>query len=527
MLSLVDFYPVQIQQPVFPSDAEEEAEFECGELDQTVYEKPSPMKSHIPNSPENKHDRNKISETLYSSPIGQQNVNVKPNRIIKRKINTESRFETPRSYYPTPSANVNSLGATYTLAGGHITPPLPPTSLFTPIQFSTQRGSDLYANVHFGDMPTYSSTKFSATTNQRQNFSSNFPASTPLTHKQGQGYPERRNRRFLPSPPQSPTFARRRVLPAIPITEPVRERPYTRPVVLPKSLKYDGTTNWQAFYTKFTKFAQASNWSIDECRNQFCWCLEGKASEFYAMLADRKQDENYVDLIRKFEKRFGFQDLPETLQMQFLSARQKPSESIEDWADRVVSLATKAFRDLPDDHMYSQAILRFCQGSIDKDAGTNAATSRPQSIEDAVDKVKWYKHTVKAIYGRSSKTREVLSDSDSEGSPVRVQAARPQKTDYGQSTELQKQMTTLVSSMQQLTTEMATMKKQLNESSRPTRSRFPDRGRGRRCYNCDETGHFKRNCPKLKDKDKSKTEKKNVSQPENESLNQTGLAQEA
>jgi len=108
--------------------------------------------------------------------------------------------------------------------------------------------------------------------------------------------------------------------------------------------------------------------------------------------------------------REAMENFAETLQMQFLGARQKSGESIEDWTDRILSLATKAFRDLPDEHMYQQAILRLCQGCIDKEAGKNAATSRPLSIEDAVDKMKWYQHTVKAMYGQSVKTRDYFPD---------------------------------------------------------------------------------------------------------------------
>jgi hypothetical protein len=50
----------------------------------------------------------------------------------------------------------------------------------------------------------------------------------------------------------------------------------------------------------------------------------------------------YMDLIRKLEKRFGFRELPETAQVQFNNARQTPDELLEDWADRVLSLATPA-----------------------------------------------------------------------------------------------------------------------------------------------------------------------------------------
>ena len=33
-----------------------------------------------------------------------------------------------------------------------------------------------------------------------------------------------------------------------------------------------------------------------------------------------------------------------------------------------MSLATRAFGDLPENHMYQQEVLRFCQGAADKEA---------------------------------------------------------------------------------------------------------------------------------------------------------------
>jgi hypothetical protein len=47
----------------------------------------------------------------------------------------------------------------------------------------------------------------------------------------------------------------------------------------------------------------------------------------------------YMDLIQKLEKRFRFRELPETAQVQSNNARQTPEELLEDWADRVLSLA--------------------------------------------------------------------------------------------------------------------------------------------------------------------------------------------
>ena len=102
----------------------------------------------------------------------------------------------------------------------------------------------------------------------------------------------------------------------------------------------------------------------------------------------------------KIEKRFGFRELPETAQVQFSNARQTPEELLEDWADRVLSLATRAFRELPKRHMYQQVVVRFCHGAADKEAGSYASNIRPKNIEEAIDKMRWYRHKHQAIYVR-------------------------------------------------------------------------------------------------------------------------------
>ena len=69
------------------------------------------------------------------------------------------------------------------------------------------------------------------------------------------------------------------------------------------------------------------------------------------------------------------------------------------WADRVLSLANRAFRDLPETHMYQQAVVRLCQGAADKEAGSYASNSRPKNIEEAIDKMRWFQHNYQAIFG--------------------------------------------------------------------------------------------------------------------------------
>lgn len=86
--------------------------------------------------------------------------------------------------------------------------------------------------------------------------------------------------------------------------------------------------------------------------------------------------------------------------MIFQNTRQALKECLEDWEDRVLSLATKAYRDLPEEHMYQYVILRLCKGALDKEAGSYVLNIRPQTMGNAIDKIRWYQHNHQAIYGR-------------------------------------------------------------------------------------------------------------------------------
>ena len=49
-------------------------------------------------------------------------------------------------------------------------------------------------------------------------------------------------------------------------------------------------------------------------------CLEGKASEYYALITERDREVSY----RELHKRFGFKALPNTARVQINNARPKP-----------------------------------------------------------------------------------------------------------------------------------------------------------------------------------------------------------
>ena len=179
-----------------------------------------------------------------------------------------------------------------------------------------------------------------------------------------------------------------------------RQRKHTMDVMkaLPKGLIFDGKSNWFAFKHKFSLYASQLGWTPEDCFNCLCWSLRGKAADFYAILLEQKHTLNYRQLLNMLESRFGAKQLPATAQGLFQQATQAPRETLEDWADRLMTLATHAFKDLPEHYSNSQAVVRFCQGLTDKEAGHHVCIQEPKSMEQALNGIKWYQYVHQSMY---------------------------------------------------------------------------------------------------------------------------------
>ena len=170
----------------------------------------------------------------------------------------------------------------------------------------------------------------------------------------------------------------------------------------PKALRFDGKTNWLSFKKKFNSYRKVMKWSETESKDYLMWSLEGKALDFFTITSDIEK-YSFRKIIKKLEARFGVKELTETSKVKFQQASQRPDESLEDWADRVMTLATPAFVDLPEDHLKQEAIAKFSQGCCDKDAGKHACFEHPSTMEEALNLVKHHQYISQAVDGKQSK----------------------------------------------------------------------------------------------------------------------------
>ena len=340
-------------------------------------------------------------------------------------------------------------------------------------------------------------------------------------------------------------------------TTPQSSNKYTKSDWIPKSLYYDpNKTKWEAFKLKFLSYVTEKHWTSDECKSKLLYILEGKAAEFYATLHEREPTLPFFDVLTKMEARFAFKELPETSQLAFLNASQNKDEKIEEWADRVLTLASKAYRTLPEDHIQKQAVLRFCHGCFDRNAGMHAANKMLSRMEEAIDCVKWFQYNQQYFNDKPKERRNVNMVGESQpfqqyiepalyqdpsllGACAPVYSATgpqvwatavnnpppttrpkeryipykgspspsPSKQQEGEkdSSSSETSMDDRMSKLEQRFERMMANILKANESKyRGRQSSSPsgtEVGTGRslsptRCFGCNEEGHFKRDCPK-------------------------------
>ncbi|MES9881761.1 MAG: zinc finger CCHC domain-containing protein [Sedimenticola sp.] len=315
-------------------------------------------------------------------------------------------------------------------------------------------------------------------------------------------------------------------------------------VTLPKSISFDGKGDWRAFSTKFTTFAEGQRWSTKERKNNLCWSFEGKASEYYSRLVERDPQIDYFEILRKMEMRFDIRDLPETAQVYFSYASQSSKEDLIEWADRVFTMATRAYPDLSDNQIAKHAIFKFCQGCTDKAAGHYAVNLRPLTMEEAIDKIRWYQHTDRVMYGRGRRevktvraSTDYSEDSNNESSmeenASRVARAFIPKKDYiprqtkskgseretspeiykkvrfqdstsqnmdGRMSSLETRVERVEEVVMQCASEITKLTKAVQRATSPSRY---DKSRIQ-CYTCQKYGHYSSECPQKQDKQDTK-----------------------
>ena len=259
---------------------------------------------------------------------------------------------------------------------------------------------------------------------------------------------------------------------------------------IPKGMYYDGKRSWIAFRKMFEEYVDLCDLRSRESRTCLSWCLTGKAADYYETLVEREEDMGYHLLLSKLESRFGGREPFETSNAKFQNAAQRQEESLEDWYDRVLRLATKAFKECSQVYADRQAICKFCQGLFDKDAGHAIYMQNPYTMEEARDAILKFQHVHSSMFGK--KKRNPKDQDDIYVNAVSSEHKPTASQDQPNSEILASLQKTLEGMKLQIVDLQRTVKGNAKRDGyvKPKQSVDKDP-----CFRCGNIGHFIRDCP--------------------------------
>ena len=254
----------------------------------------------------------------------------------------------------------------------------------------------------------------------------------------------------------------------------------------PKDCAFDGKASWVGFRRKFESYRNILGWSEDQAKDFLEWSMIGAAQDFFCMKLGAG-GKSLDEMMGVLEQRYGVNELEDSARARLETSYQREEEPLEEWADRVQTMTIAAYRNCPETFAMKEAVMRFCRGVRDIEAGKFVLLGGPKSIEEAVNGVRKYQHEAR-VARDSRQSREVVA----------VKEVKEESQVLAQLLEV-----------------MTGMKKCLDNQERRYQGSWRGRGRGRGgysgqgggeysrvnpnivCYACDQMGHIARNCPRL------------------------------
>ena len=235
-------------------------------------------------------------------------------------------------------------------------------------------------------------------------------------------------------------------------------------------------------WTRFELVANAKDWNEDKQKVILPMLLCGKLVDIYLTI-DEETRGNLQHLKTALMRQAGLLRDPLTAGQSFMTRRQGPSESVNDFATDLKRLFVESY---PDEEITSAILLqRFLTGLLPAIARQLLLKGKPTSLERAVADA----HDIEFALAF-----EPVQEEQQDVNVVHHKA--PATSDAQQLQSVLEQVTRRLEALEtKLETSSKSTRRYNPQQLRPARQQFRLNGTDRVCWLCGEVGHIRRECP--------------------------------
>ena len=277
---------------------------------------------------------------------------------------------------------------------------------------------------------------------------------------------------------------------------PPAARHIVNPVV--KTPPYDGTSSWQDYLIQFEMIADLNGWDDNNRALFLAAGLRGNAQEVLGDL-DAARRRHYPSLLAKLSQRFGPQNQTEMFRSLLRNRTRKNEETLPELAHSIRRLVKQSYPTGDFDLLECLAKDHFIDALTDADSRWRIQQTRPRKLDDAVRVAVELEAFQQAEKQRGLYRKPAIRT-------VQFQTTSADKDEHNaQLNDLPKTLSDIQAKLNDITRQM---QPSMTTSAQPRPRDNPQYSTPRQpgaCFECNEMGHFKNQCPKLRGRNNNRS----------------------
>ena len=262
-----------------------------------------------------------------------------------------------------------------------------------------------------------------------------------------------------------------------------------------KPRAYDGSGPWKEYAHYFERLGKLNGWRDDD-KMELLWIhLEGTALNYVENIPEGSVT-TYEELCGTLESRFGERNMAEIFKAELRRRARRPGESLPELGQDIRRLITNAYPRIRQEGLEELAVEKFREAILDPAVRLAVFQSKPQTLDEAVraavEAESWHisegQHQREQVRAAGETPRTTMRTTHEPHSTHHV--PRPTYHDVA---------------LEQLTAGLEQLAKTVERIQENSQKRRRPEGNAR-CYNCQQEGHFARNCPAKRKSHKSENE---------------------